>query len=133
MRARQGGLSQAGQSRLNKAIKAFVYYILGAQVNRRSTIMGDGGRANERRPGQECAAIPTGFGRNKARLNFALKPGGWLLPTRMVINTERVAGCNNKIMQPTPDIKLGINNVNTDKKVGLRLMDGGPSKINKLN
>ena len=49
MRARQGGLSQAGQSRLNKSIKAFVYCILGAQVNRRSTIMGDGGRANERR------------------------------------------------------------------------------------
>lgn len=39
------------------------------------------------------------------------------MPTRMVINTERVAGYKNKIMQPTPDIKLGINNnVNTDKK-----------------
>ena len=57
------------------------------------------------------------------------------MPTRMVINTERVAGYKNKIMQPTPDIKLGINNdVNTDKKtVGLRLMDGGPLKINPPN
>ena len=57
------------------------------------------------------------------------------MSTRMMINTGTVAGYNNKIMQATPDIKLGINNdVNREtKKVGLGLIDGGPSKINPPN
>ena len=40
-----------------------------------------------------------------------------MMSTRMVINTETVAGYNNKIMQATADIKLAINNdVNTETK-----------------
>ena len=41
------GLTQAGLSRINQAIEAFVYCILGAQVNVRSSILGEGGRAKE--------------------------------------------------------------------------------------
>ena len=41
------GLSQAGLSRLNQSVEVFVYCILGAQVNVRSSILGDGGRAKE--------------------------------------------------------------------------------------
>ena len=42
------GLPQAGLSSLNQSIEAFVYCILGAQVNVRSSILlGDGGRAKE--------------------------------------------------------------------------------------
>ena len=41
------GLTQAGLSRLNQSIEAFVYCVLGAQVNVRSSILGDGGRAKE--------------------------------------------------------------------------------------
>jgi len=37
------GLTQAGFSRINKSIEAFVYCILGAQVNVRSSILGSGG------------------------------------------------------------------------------------------
>ena len=39
------GLTQAGLSRINQSIVAFVYCILGAQVNVRSCILGEGGRA----------------------------------------------------------------------------------------
>ena len=46
------GLTQAGLSRINQSIEAFVYCILGAQVNVRSSILGEGGRA------QNC---PFGF------------------------------------------------------------------------
>ena len=54
------------------------------------------------------------------------------MPTRMVINTERAAGYKNKIMQPTPDIKLGINNdVNTDKKNSGAASHGRRSVKNK--
>ena len=41
------GLIQAGLSRINQSIEAFVYCILGAQVNVRSSILGEGGRAKE--------------------------------------------------------------------------------------
>ena len=35
------GLTKAGQARLNQSIEVFVYCILGAQVNVRSSILGD--------------------------------------------------------------------------------------------
>ena len=41
------GLTQVGLSRINQSIKAFAYCILGAQVNVRSSILGEGGRAKE--------------------------------------------------------------------------------------
>ena len=43
------GLTQAGFSQINQSIEAFVYCILGAQVNIRSSILGEGGRAKEAR------------------------------------------------------------------------------------
>ena len=41
------GLTKAGLARINQSIEAFVYCILGAQVNVRSSIIGNGGRATE--------------------------------------------------------------------------------------
>ena len=41
------GLTQAGLSRINQSIEAYVYCILGSQVNVRSSILGEGGRAKE--------------------------------------------------------------------------------------
>ena len=40
-------MTKAGQARLNQSIEAFVYCILGAQVNVRSSILGDIGSAQE--------------------------------------------------------------------------------------
>ena len=40
-------LTPAGLARLNQSIEAFVYCILGAQVNVRSSILGEGNRAKE--------------------------------------------------------------------------------------
>ena len=69
----------------------------------------------------------------KVRLNLAVAPGTWLMPARMVLNTGSVAGYNNQLRQATPNMQLGVNNsVNLEtKKVGVRLMDGGPSKIDR--
>lgn len=41
------GLTQAGLLRVNQVNEAFVYFVLGAQVNVRSSILGYGGRAKE--------------------------------------------------------------------------------------
>jgi len=40
-------LTKAGLARINESIEAFVYCILGAQVNAHSSIIGDGGSAKE--------------------------------------------------------------------------------------
>ena len=71
----------------------------------------------------------------KVRLNLAVCSGAWLMPGRMVINTESVVGYNNQLKQAGAGMKLGINNeVNTStKKAALQHMAGGKSKINPPN
>ena len=144
------GLTQAGLLRINQSIEAFVYCILGAQVNVRSSILGEGGRAKEAQTEfltlMEDAIRQTDLAKSvqryqlavdqaKVRLNLAVCPGAWLMPARMIINTESIVGYNNKLMQAKVGMKLGVNNdVNLGtKKAGLQLMDGGPSKINPPN
>ena len=73
------GLMQAGLSRINQSIEAFVYCILGAQVNVRSSILGEGGRAKEAqtkfltlmedaiRLGRKRAKIPACGGSSKSQ------------------------------------------------------------------
>ena len=46
----------------------------------------------------------------KVRLNLAVCPGAWLMPARMIINTESTVDYNNKLKQATPGMKLGVNN-----------------------
>ena len=41
------GLTKAGQARINRSIEVFVYCILGAQVNVRSSVLGNSGSAQE--------------------------------------------------------------------------------------
>ena len=144
------GLTQAGLSRINQSIEAFVYCILGAQVNIRSSILGEGGRAKEaqtefltlmedaiRQPdlSKSVQRYQLAVDQAKVRLNLAVCPGAWLMPARMIINTESIVGYNNKLKQAQVGMKLGVNNdVNLGtKKAALQLMDGDPSKINPPN
>ena len=126
------GLTQAGLSRINQSIEAFVYCILGAQVNVRSSILGEGGRAKEAQTEfltlMEDAIKQTDLAKSlqryqlavdqaKVRLNLAVCPGAWLMPARMIINTESTVGYNNKLKQASAGMKLGITNeVNSDTK-----------------
>ena len=144
------GLTQTGLARVNQSIKAFVYCVLGAQVNVRSSILGDGGRDKEaqseflvlvedaiRTPviSKSVQRYQLAIDEAKVRLNFASSPGSWLMPSRMVIIAESTTGYNNQLKQATPDMKLGVDNdLNLQKKkASLKLMDGGPSKINPPN
>ena len=71
----------------------------------------------------------------KVTLNLAVCPGAWLMPARMIINTESTVRYNNRLKQAVPGMKLGVkNDVNPGtKKSALKLMEGGPSKINPPN
>ena len=144
------GLTLNGLGRINRSIEAFGYCIFGAQANTRSSILGNLGTARNTQtdflvlledsiktlnvsngPVKYQDAIQA----TKVRLNFAVGRGVLLLPSRMIINTESVVGYNNNLRRATDGIKLGVNNhVNQGtKKAALRLMAGGPSKVNPLN
>ena len=83
---------RAGSRRQNSHV-AFVNSILGAQVNMRSTIIGDGGRANEaqsefltlvenaiKQPdlAKSAQRYQLALDETKPRVNIAVIPGGWL-------------------------------------------------------
>ena len=142
------GLTQAGLSRINQSIEAFVYCVLGSQVNVRSSILGSGGRAKEaqseflvlvedaiRQPdlAKSVQRYQLAVDEAKVRLNLAVCPGAWLMPASMVINTESTIGYNNQLKQAVPGMKLGVNDeVNkSTKKVGVTNMSGGPSKVKR--
>ena len=141
------GLTLNGLGRINRSIEPFGYCILGAQANTRSSILGNLGTARNTQtdflvlledsiktlnvsngPVKYQNAIQA----TKVRLNFAVGRGVLLLPARMIINTESIVGYNNNLRRATDDMKLGVNNhVNQGtKKASLKLMTGGPSKVN---
>jgi len=135
-----------GLARINESIEAFVCCILGAQVNVRSSIIGEGGRAKEAQTefltlmegaisqpdlAKSVQRYQLAVDQAKVRINLAVAPMAWLMLENMIINTASVVGYNNKLKQAISGTKLGVNELNTDtKKSALKLMEGGPSKIN---
>ena len=140
------GITYPGLARINQSIEAYCYCILGAQARTRSTIQGVSGGAIETQreflDGIEDSIVLKNISNSiqryqeaiadtKTRLDFAVAQGVWLMPSRMVINTESIVGYNNMLVISNETMKLGVNNnVNRDThKASLKLMAGGPSKI----
>ena len=144
------GFTLNGLGRINRSIEAFGYCILGAQANTRSSILGNLGTARNTQTeflvliedALRTLAVSSGpvkyqnaIEATKVQLNFAVGRGVLLLPSRMIINMESVVGYSNNLRRATDDMKLGVNNhVNQGtKKASLKLMAGGPSKVNPPN
>ena len=118
------GLTNAGQARLNQSIEALVYCVLGAQVNVRSSVLGETGSAQEVRQeflvlledaikqpdiSKSVQRFQLAVQEAKVKLDLAVSPGTWLMPSRMVINTESTIGYNNRLKRVEPSMKLGVN------------------------
>ena len=118
------GLTKAGQARLNQSIEALVYCVLGAQVNVRSGILGNTGSVQEVRQeflvlledaikqpdiSKSVQRFQLAVQEAKVKLDLAVSPGTWLMPSRMVINTESTIGYNNRLKRVEPSMKLGVN------------------------
>ena len=88
------GLTKAGQARINQSIEAFVYCILGALVNVRSTILGNTGSAQEVRReffvlledavkqpdiSKSVQRFQLAVQKAKVKLDLAISPGTWLI------------------------------------------------------
>ena len=86
-----------------------MYCILGVQVNVQSSILGEGKRGPDRVPdpdgrryqtagvGAKRAKIPASSGPSKGKAECCCVPRTWLMPARMIINTESMVGYNNKL------------------------------------
>ena len=118
------GLTSAGLSRINQSIESFCYAILGSQVDVRSSISGSQGSAIEtqrqflsmvedaiRNPDirKSVQRFQLAIESAKVRLDLAISPGLWLLPSKMVVNTESVVGYNNKLKKATTFMRIGVN------------------------
>ena len=118
------GLTSAGLSRINQSIESFCYAILGSQVDVRSSIAGSQGSSIEtqrqflsmvedaiRNPdiSKSVQRFQLAIESAKVRLDLAISPGVWLLPSKMVVNTESVVGYNNKLKKATSFMRIGIN------------------------
>ena len=118
------GLTSAGLSRINQSIESFCYAILGSQVDVRSSIACSQGSAIEtqrqflsmvedamRNPdiSKSVQRFQLAIESAKVRLDLAISPGLWLLPSKMVVNTESVVGYNNKLKKATTFMRIGIN------------------------
>ena len=118
------GLTSACLSRINQSIESFCYAILGSQVDVRSSISGSQGSAIEtqrqflamiedaiRNPdiSKSVQRFQLAIESAKVRLDLAISPGLWLLPSKMVVNTESVVGYNNKLKKATTFMRIGVN------------------------
>ena len=112
-------------ARINQSIEAFVYCVFGAQVKVRSSILGEGGRAKEaqseflvliedaiRQPdlAKSVQRYQLVMDESKVRLDLAVCPGAWLMPSRMIINVDSTAGYDNELKQAVTGMKLGVSN-----------------------
>ena len=139
------GLTRRGMGRINRSLEAFVYCVLGAQVNIRSGIFGDSGGAVEAQQEMmklfESAVIEENLATSvqryqlavqeaKLRLDLAIAPGIWLMPSNLVINTESIVGYNNELQKASDGMQFGVNvGVNEKSKgVGIKHNLGG-SKV----
>ena len=128
------GLTNAGQARLNQSIEALVYCVLGAQVNVRSSILGNTGSAQEVRQeflvlledaikqpdiSKSVQRFQLAVQEAKVKLDLAVSPGTWLMPSKMVINTESTIGYNNRLKRVEPSMKLGVNTDVNSKSVSV--------------
>ena len=139
------GLTNAGQARLNQSIEALVYCVLGSQVNVRSGILGDTGSAQEVRQeflvlledsikqpdiSKSVQRFQLAVQEAKVKLDLAVSPGTWLMPSRMVINTESTIGYNNRLKRVEPSMKLGVNTDVNSKSVPVGVKHNlGKSKV----
>ena len=144
------GITYPGLAHINQSIEAYCYCILGAQARTRSTIQGVRRGAIEtqrefldriedsivlKNISNSIQRYQKAIADTRTCLDFAVAQGVWLMPSRMVINTESIVGYNSMLVVTDGTMKLGVNNnINRDShKSLLKHMAGGPSKINPPN
>ena len=115
------------------------------QVNIRSGIVGNSGGAVEAQQEMlklfESAVIEENLATSvqryqlavqeaKLRLDLAIAPGIWLMPSNLVINTESIVGYNNELQKASEGMQFGVNDRVNEKSKAVGIKHNlGDSKI----
>lgn len=66
----------------------------------------------------------------KLRLDLAIAPGIWLIPSNLVINTESIVGYNNELQKASEDMQFGVNVAVNEKSKSVGIKHNlGESKV----
>ena len=134
MLPKSDGLTRAGIVRLNDSLRTYVYCILGSQAQTRAPIIGSGGTSLDAQAQflvllDDCInqannlSLPDMIKRyedsitaTKKRLDYAIGPDLYMIPSDMILNVGTVEGYNNNVTVATRNMKFGVNpTVNNQK------------------
>ncbi len=147
------GFTRAGIIRLNDSIRTYVYCILGSQAQTRAPILGAGGTSLDAQKQflvllEDCInqsqslSLPDMIKRYEdaitqthKRLNYAMAPNLYMIPSDLVLKMGIKQGYNNNITVATADMKFGMNEVNGNKIITNKspALSASPSKVNRLS
>ena len=143
------GFTQAGVERINDSIRTYVWAILGAQAQTRTSIIGEGTAfdaqkqflANVEDAIASPVDLPSAIARYqdvlryaRSKVNFVFGIGLYMAPGNMELQIGTIQDYNNEIVVAEPGQKLGVNtdiNVSTPSRPDVHDMEGpaaGPAQ-----
>ena len=139
---KSSGFTQSGVSRINDSIRAYVWAILGAQTQARSSILGTGKAldaqkqflANVEDVINSEVDLPSSIERYqlvlqyaRSKVDFVVGLGLYMMPSDMDIYIGTINGYNNLITIATDDLQLGHNdNINEEQQIQQNQFDSPP-------
>ena len=128
MLEKSDGFTRAGIERINNSIRTYIYCLLGAQVQARTSIVGQSGTSPDEQKqfikNLEDAinanlSIPDSIERyqnainiSHSKLDFAIGSGLYMIPSDLVMKIGNLDNYNNNILIATDNMDFGINNNN---------------------
>ena len=139
---KSSGFTQAGVSRINDSIRTYVWAILGAQSQARSSILGAGKAfdaqkqflANVEDVINSEVDLPSSIERYQSTLQYARSKvdfvvglGLYMMPSDMDLYIGTINGYNNLITIATDDLQLGHNDtINEEQQIQQNQFDSPP-------
>ncbi len=118
------GLTKIGQKLFQQSVESYAYAVLGAQTKTRWSIVGEGAKSLQtqdvfRTIVKETIAqsdttitisnMRTAIASTNVVLNMAISPGMILVPSKLIIQKEKIPGYNNVLTLATDKMKFGKN------------------------
>jgi hypothetical protein len=125
------GITHPGVERINEAIRTYVWALLGAQSQTRSSMVGvkgfdaqkqfkadvDDAIANPRGAPSQIQAYENVLRFAGSKVNFSFGQGLYMAPSNMLLHIGQIVGYNNEIVIATPSQTLGVNKTINDMPV----------------
>jgi hypothetical protein len=142
---KSGGFTRAGVERINESIRAYVWAVLGAQGQTRTSIVGIGPAFDAQKQFlsnvedmiSHAEDLPKSiknyqdvlhFARSK--VDFVLGEGLYMVPSNMELKVGQIENYNNEIIVATGQMSLGSNE-DVNKQLPINVNKQLPNEVNK--